>query len=295
MFTRKTASWVTSLVVLLISSLGVAQEPDPKDDRAARLEEMTRLIKDLKISDTSRPSADDAVVSPQPLHRWNDPTRDFSDGTLWAFGSVGRPVALGTMELYGTPKGVENWSIELIAVAPGPILGSASGTYLPLGAAYRPGLGGPLRWTPKGNGVEMSAVPGGAGPGISESERLRQMKTIASRITAKEIGPTNGDDQQFELRLLPRPIHRYDEPKKGLLDGAIFVYAYGTNPELLAFVEARSGTDKKAFWSVGFARISRAKLAAQLDGKDVWNCPYTADAAAEEPYHIVRTARVPKE
>src|SRR5689334_15530344 len=106
------------LAAILAIPAFALQQPAGKDDRAARLKEMNAQIRAIKIEDTSRPEHKPESVTAEPLHRWNDPTRDFSDGALWAFGTSGRPVAIGTMELYGTGTPYENWSFELIAVAP---------------------------------------------------------------------------------------------------------------------------------------------------------------------------------
>jgi hypothetical protein len=280
------------LALLSFPGLVSGQEPAATGaDRAERLKEMQDLVRSIRISDPARPKRAPDTAGAEPLHRWNDPTRGFSDGGIWAFGGVGRPSALVSMELYGDPKGLTNWSSELISLAPGPIVGDGEGRFVPLSQAVETAPGGPLLWEPKAAGVVAIPVPEAPKPGASESERLRQMKAIAGRITAREVGPTFGDDQKYDLRLMPRPIHRYADPASGLLDGAIFVYAYGTNPELLALIEARTGPDGKASWSCGFARLSRAKLIAGLDGKEVWTRPYVAHSAAEDEYYIVRTLR----
>ena len=44
-----------------------------------------------------------------------------------------------------------------------------------------------------------------------------------------------------ELRLLPTPIARYGEPGTKLLDGALFAFVLGTDPEVFLFLEARPG------------------------------------------------------
>ena len=276
----------------LLAAVAVAQEPVPKsDERAGRLKEMRELIGTIRVTDPSLPPREALVREAEPLHRWNDPTRDFSDGSLWAFGAKGRPLALGTMELYGNAREGSVWSYELISLAPGPIEGESAGKYVPLGSSLAPGLGGPLRWSPKKPGVEMIAVADPPTAGATEAERLRQMKNIAARLSAREIRISEQDAQQYELRLLPRPIHRYADPASGLIDGTIFLLAYGTNPEALVLIEARRGTGGAVSWSCGFERLSRAGLSASLDGKEIWTRPFVEAPSADETYFIVRALR----
>src|SRR4051794_6067653 len=45
----------------------------------------------------------------EPIYRFNDPARQFSDGTVWAWTISGRPVALLTVSSERTPEGIERW------------------------------------------------------------------------------------------------------------------------------------------------------------------------------------------
>ncbi|MEJ7636549.1 MAG: hypothetical protein WKF75_00805 [Singulisphaera sp.] len=276
-------AWATAFV--LIAHLSGHAPGQEADDRGVRLEEMRGLIRAIEVTDTSRPARRPEPLSAEPLHRWSDPTREFSDGSLWAFGTAGRPVALATMELYGDPKGITNWAYELIALAPGPIVGESGGRYASVNVPFHPRVGGPLHWMPEGQGVEMREVADPTAPGKSESQRLRQMKAIANRITARETGANENDGLKTELRLMPRPIHRYADPDSGLVDGAFFLSAYGTNPELL--VSSRAPIGRRGQWSCDSPGSSR------VDGQSRRGslvAAYADDATAHDPYHIVRTA-----
>lgn len=291
-FRLRLAAWaVVPLAIYPFAGLSPGQAVE---ERAGRLDEMRSLVRAIKISDGSRPSRAPEPLAAEPLHRWNDPTREFSDGSLWAFGAKGRPIALATMELYGGPKGTSTWSYELISLAPGPIVGEAEGRYATLDQPFNPQAGGPLRWEPEGRGVEMRGVANTPAPARAEADRLRQMKAISGRISAREAGANRNDGRETELRLMPRPIHRYADPDSGLVDGAIFLYAYGTNPELLVLIEARQSGDAVE-WSCGFARLSRAALTVKLDGKEAWSRPYAESPPPRDPYFIVRTGRRPKD
>ena len=91
------------------------------------------------------------------------------------------------------------------------------------------------------------------------------MKALARRFSAiEDDGPTHG---KFTLRLLPTPIHHYTDPASDHLDGAIFGFATGTNPDLLLVIESTQAPGiSSPSWSYGFARIGGADLSGRLDG-----------------------------
>jgi hypothetical protein len=210
------------------------------------------------------------------LHRWSDPTREFNDGALWVWGGKGRPLALTAIELYPDPSGGSYWSIELISLARGPLVAAAGGQ--------------DLHWAPPSSGLEMKPVPGAPRPAPTEAARSRQVREIATRFTAHQVN-LRPVERRYDLRLLPRPIYRYADPDAGLLDGALFTFANGTNPEILLLVEATGQDLSESAWSYGLARISRAAPTVLLDGSEVWTQPYAARPGSADPYY---TARIPR-
>src|SRR5262249_26872446 len=92
-------------------------------------------------------------------------------------------------------------------------------------------------WSPAAAGAEFKDVPEGARPAKTPAERLRQMKAIAERFKATMTGWQGDNTDREELRLLPRPLFRYDltnakDADPNLLDGALFAYVQGTDPEV---------------------------------------------------------------
>ena len=92
------------------------------------------------------------------------------------------------------------------------------------------------RWSPKKPALELLEFPDAGSPAENHATRLVQMKTLIRRFEVAIIGH---DKIRYELRLLARPIHRYANPPAGLIDGVMFAYARGTNPETIAVVEAQ--------------------------------------------------------
>src|SRR4051812_47498350 len=53
----------------------------------------------------------------EPIYRYDDPARKFSDGTVWAYGKSGRPAALVCFSLEKRPDGHLQWVEELTAIS----------------------------------------------------------------------------------------------------------------------------------------------------------------------------------
>jgi hypothetical protein len=104
--------------------------------------------------------------------------------------------------------------------------------------------------------------------------RLRQMKAIVERFKATMTGWKGDNSDREELRLLPRPLYRYElkeakESIPNLVDGALFAFVMGTDPEVVMVLEAVGPTDQ-AVWQYAFARATSGGLEAKLDGRVVW-------------------------
>ena len=71
------------------------------------------------------------------------------------------------------------------------------------------------------------------------------------------------------LRRLGAPVYRYGDPLREPLDGAVFVFAQATDPELLLLLEARvekSGSQ----WQSALARQTMWVLEVHLDERPIW-------------------------
>jgi hypothetical protein len=197
---------------------------------------------------------------PEPIFRFDDPARRFSDGTIWAWGRTGRPAAVLTLAQARAAGDGSLWLTELTSLAPGPI------------SATVPGVG---KWVPSGPGVVMVDLPGASPPADGAAKRLRQMKELVGQVKAYEFfEPDNAIGlQRYELRILPQPLQRYADPDSGLIDGGLFLISYGQNPELVLVVEARRKEGAAPRWTFGLARISIAEVHVEFRGKEIWSHP----------------------
>src|SRR5262245_30649167 len=221
-------------------------------------------------------------VIPDALFRSQDATRNEFDGTIWGYGKTGRPAALLTLILQATGNGTHKWLYELNSLSSRPV------------EARIPGF--PIPWSTRQSGLEMKDIPKAPLAAANDAGRIRQFRELSSRFTGFEMleKGANGPLERFELRLLPRPIHRYSDPEKGLIDGAIFLMSHSTNPEIIMVLElVRDG--EKSVWKSGFARCAFAEVHVELDGRDVWTQPHIQVTTASEPYSMFVRMAQPEE
>jgi hypothetical protein len=109
-------------------------------------------------------------------------------------------------------------------------------------------------WAPK----KRDAFPLQPAPAVGASPplRLTQMRALARRFT---VSLAKGNP--VFARLMPQPIHRNDDADSGLLDGAVFVFAEGTDPEILLVIEATQSSEQdQAKWQFSVARMTSVKV-----------------------------------
>jgi hypothetical protein len=258
----------------LILSLTIAGDgPQGSGSQAERLRAMRALADGVTVQTVSQAPQQMLERLAEPVYRFDDPARQFSDGTVWAWGRSGRPAALLTLAKERATDGGYRWLGELTSLAPGPV------------SAAVPDIGS---WQPTGAGVVMRNFPKAPSPGEDVPARLRQMRELVRQVKAYEFftpgqAPT---PERYELRILPQPVHRYADANSGLIDGGLFMVSYGLNPELVLLVEARRENSSKPAWSYGVARISIAQVHVDFDGKEIWSHPGGYSKGPQDIYWI---------
>lgn len=255
-----------SLAFALLFVLAVCParaDDDVKSRRDARLDEMRRLAAKLEPQSVETKQAQAIKLRGEPLMRFDDPTRDFYDGTLWAWGESGRPRLLVSIERYE-----KVWAYEFIATGDHVALKVPSGQ----------------TWQPEPPALAMSRVDD-LRPSATAAARRQQARELSRRFEMAEFLPP--DDARTTLRLFPRPIHEYGNEKADVLTGAMFVYANGTNPEVLLIVEAVRSDSGEVIWQHGCAPLSTARLEATLAGRVVWEAEKMRLPQFDRPYVAV--------
>ncbi len=250
------------------SALKAREQKEGEQKEATQAPGTERLAEMKRKADAIRVFGADGTTElkmvAEPVLRFSDPAREFSDATIWALGERGSPVALMSMERYQSQN---KWWCELVALSP---------DKFPVGT---PGW----KWSPSKPSLELQRFAEAPAAAETAAGRLQRMKALARRFSVSEDG---GMDDHYELRLMPQPIHRYADEEQGLVDGALFVFAYGTNPEAVAAVECHREGDSPASWQFGFVPLSSSTLQADLDGRQVWKCAARSRVRQQEPYTV---------
>lgn len=257
------------LGVLCAATVGVVIGDETSDDdhRAARLAHMRGIAEAFEVKVVSGEPPAMAKLAPNPVLRYNDSTRRLDESTMWLWTERNRPVAFLAVEFYPKQNNAPAWLFELVSLADARIGASRSDKW---------------KWEAQEPGVVRSSVPGGMVPSDKPPLRLVQARKILQRFTAHEKAAVGG---RIELRPLPTPLYRYADEETGVIDGAIFAFANGTNPEVLLILEAHRGSEvKAAHWNYGFAQMTGAEVYASLDEKEIWNQKEADPPAIRDSY-----------
>jgi len=251
----------TSILMFMIlqchSPEAMAQQPEPSTESTEQdpaLSEMRQRISKLVVTRKESQQEVPLELVDAPLLRFSDPSREFGDGTLWAWSRNGRPLVLVAIERYP-----ERWSYELISLLP---------IEDPAAVSVRSSSG--RRWMPDLPGIVLQPLEDAPPRAGSESARQLQLRDLARQFTLSEV---TYQEQRYELRLMPTAVHRYQPPEQPGSDGACFVYANGTNPEALLILECRAGGDNTKNWFFAFVPLTSVAVTARRGEREVWTKP----------------------
>jgi hypothetical protein len=236
------------------------------EERAAHLERMRSIATSFHIYELSGEKRLSARLADEPVLRYTDSTRKQYDSTIWVWGTKGRPSAMVAVEYYPERPRNQKWLYEIASLSPSRI------------AVER---GNELSWTAREPGLNLRVLAGAPLPAEKPAARLGQMKGLFARFAAHEGAVVEG---RIELRPMARPLYRYRDEAAGVIDGAIFSFANGTNPEVLWVIEAQSDDQKNESWHFGFVQMTGAEVIAELDGKELWKCREADPPAERESY-----------
>jgi len=208
--------------------------------------------------------------------RWANQSRGSVDGATYIWTNRGRPIA---------------------AVCCYPWYGDICDNFQSLARApLRAERDGKIAWEPKVAGVSFQKVPAAPAPDGSPAARLRQMKSLARNFSVTLLGWAPGDPDREELRLLQRPIYRYESDERDLLDGALFAFVQGTDPEALLMLEAvPTGTGAGDFeWNFAFARRTSGWLEGRYSDVVVWKAEKNPEWRDQTLAYFQLSHRLPK-
>ena len=146
--------------------------------------------------------------------------------------------------------------------------------YHEFGAITRENLRGTLdgktQWQFVAGSQKYKPIPDADVPAADRRRRLLQMKQLVRRFKAIETQSREGLPARIELRMLAKPLYRYEKESSKVEDGAVFCFAHTTDPEALVIIEAVRNGDKLQ-WEYAFLRRTTLPVIGELDGKVVWS------------------------
>jgi hypothetical protein len=245
-------------LTLTVASFHRAAATEPPDGAAKKTDEAEKIravIDDVLGRHAVFPSPE----SKEPLQvipalRWSNNTRGTLNALTVLYVRKGRPYAVACLFPYD--RGMIH-DFQSLAREPDKIVARRDGEIV---------------WRPQKAGVEYASLPGAPAPKDSRPERLRQMKLLAERFESTMLGWKADTNDQEKLRRLPRPVYRYEPDPGPVVDGAVFAFVQGTDPESLLLIELVQEESQQR-WVYAFARRTAGKLEGRLDGKVVWTAP----------------------
>jgi hypothetical protein len=278
------------LLFPLVLALGFQEPRTSAADRdpAALREGLVKLHLDDAASYTIDRVADRkerAELVREPVYVWTNPVRaSRQDGAVFVWTCRGRPEAIGSIFSAPTPK-LRSINHEFHSLSLARLVVTREGSHA-------------KSWNPAAPGLSMAPIE--SAPAIADSapKRLAQLRAISREYTASSLDAKGG---RWELRLLPKPLYRYESTDPELVDGALFAFvtSAGTDPEVLLAIEARRPIGGgEPTWQAGFARFSDLELTVHRDKKVVFSAPLIRGNLAEmypkQEYQIFRDRAVPK-
>jgi hypothetical protein len=183
-----------------------------------------------------------------PCLRWTNPIGGAPDGVVAVYAHKGgRPAALAQFFKNSQKKWVNEFTI--IPESDVTILRS-----------------GRLFWRPSEYVCKFTDLPRAPLPAAKPVLRLAQMRAIAADFSV--IDYFGSKETKENLRLLPQPVYRYSEERE-ILDGAVFVFVLGTDPECCLLLEAYQH-DKGPRYCYAVAPMSIFQLEVRYKDDPVW-------------------------
>jgi hypothetical protein len=259
---------LVGLVSLLAGSAVNAADPaEPtENERAAHRARMDELSQTITVEELVGDARLTAIRQQAPLLVYNDDTRRNSGSTLWVWTQQNRPVAVAAVELYPMHPTGPRWLFELVSLSDHR-----------LSAVRAP----ELKWTAR-DAADAWRPLDTTEPAASAVGRLVQMRDALRRFRAWERAEVDG---RIELRPMTTPLMRYAHEASGVVDGALFAFANGTNPEVLIVFEASRSAAGESVWQYRLGQMTGAAVTVEYQDKPVWERG-NADPPAVRPSYV---------
>ena len=268
-----------SLLIFLVATSVKAQDLSPGRSVPTKVEEskgvspLRRKLDDsIKFEQLYADENSKTPMTSRIVMRWANNARGSENGATVFYFEKGRPEAVNCVYPWEDHINHEFDSLS-------------RGTFIAKN-------GDEVVWQPKSPGLEFKAVPDAPLPADSPVARLRQLKELAAQFSSTMLGWKADKSDREALRMLPQPLYRYESQRPDILDGAVFAFVQGTDPESILLLEAFK-TGNRFEWQFAFARRTSGELEARFKGVVVWHvAPYPI---ARDPRSTHLTLRHPLE
>lgn len=250
------ASFLVAAIMVALQAMAVFAQPDDEAARAAETLENGRLEAGSYVIRAMNDDAKPIKLHPESLLKWHNSVDKSVHGNIFVWTKNGRPEVVASIFQFYSPK-VE-FAAELQSLSLSPLVMEKRGEKL---------------WTPKDPGIVLKLFDDTSAPSASKPQRLIKMRQLADQFTGRM---TDWSGENYRLRLMPKPLFRYESTDPDVLDGALFALTYTTDPEVLITVEARkSGNDFR--WMYGFARMNIGDLKVSYRDHEIWHADRLED------------------
>lgn len=273
---RTISNWIGRLGVAGIIAIAAMDgadgaEPNDGDDVAAeRLEFMLGTVKDFEVVPDEKPN-DRWPLYPKPILRWSNPVAGIRDGIVVMWTDGARPAILA--QVFPTKDNV--WIHEFQSLAASPFVVRDDQR---------------LVWEPRQAGSTFQSLDDAPPPAETPAKRLVQMRALARQFTAFDDFRIHFSDKEatrHELRLMASPVYRYQQPERQILDGGVFPFVLGTDPEVFLVFEARKSGDGTRSWAYLAAPMTCWGLEVKYKDRTVWTMAERfGKHSARDPYHV---------
>ena len=247
-------------MLLLAATGSFAQQPAGDDAAARRAAAFLQTTAEKLAIEADASNKASLTLVKAPLLKYSDPARGYSAAGVWRLGEKGRPQAIVSLEYWLRAETDEpRLMYELVSLAPFPIAVGSARAKLPA----------------DGSPPDFKRLDAADKPAAGERQRLVQLRALARRFTVSE----KNMGEFAALRLLTQPIDRYADAEKDIVDGGLFMFVYGTNPEAALWLEAEKDT-----WRYAAARMTWAEVIVQFDGSEVARFDQLTGFPASGPY-----------
>ena len=187
----------------------------------------------------------------RPVLNWSNPVRKTPAGGLFLWTLEARPHV--AMCIY--PSGNGNYDMEFQSLSESAL------------SMHREDE---LVWNPNRPGTEWKQLETPLVVAESPTLRLSQMRRLASQFEARLVFGKKADKR---LRMQSTPVYRYPAKEtssdgRRIVDGAVFTFVQGTDPEAILIIEAIEDEEKKPQWQFAMGRMTMVCTAAEFSRQD---------------------------